>query len=52
MASRLYHRILDRGTWDPGELSKRRSVAKRNGSFFADGVEHWGSEMEFGAERP
>ena len=32
------------------ELSKRRSVAKRNGSFMADWLEHWANELEFGAE--
>jgi len=30
------------------ELSKGRSVAKRNGSFTADWVEHWANELEFG----
>ena len=33
------------------ELSKRRSVAKRNSSFYADWGEHWANELEFGAER-
>jgi hypothetical protein len=33
------------------ELSRDRSVAKRNYSFFADWVEHWANELEFGAER-
>ena len=32
------------------ELSKRRSAAKRNGSFFVEWVEYWGNELEFGAE--
>ena len=33
------------------ELSRGRSVAKRNGSFLADWVEHWANEVEFGLER-
>ena len=32
------------------ELSKRRSVAKQNSSFYADWGEHWANELEFGAE--
>jgi len=32
------------------ELSRGRSVAKRNGSFKADWVEHWANELEFGWE--
>jgi hypothetical protein len=34
------------------ELSRRRSVAKRNGSFHVDWVEHWANELEFGFEQP
>ncbi len=34
------------------ELSKRRSVAKRNGGFIVDWVEHWANKLEFGAEAP
>ncbi len=30
------------------ELSRGRSVAKRNGSFLVDWVEHWANELEFG----
>jgi len=33
------------------ELSRGRSVAKRNGSFTADWVEHWANDLEFGWER-
>ncbi len=33
------------------ELSRGRSVAKRNGSFHADWVEHWANELEFGFEK-
>ncbi|HUW31101.1 MAG TPA: hypothetical protein VM223_05765 [Planctomycetota bacterium] len=33
------------------ELSKGRSVAKRNGSFMVDWVEHWSNELEFGWEK-
>ena len=32
------------------ELSKGRSVAKRNMSFHVDWVEHWANELEFGAQ--
>jgi hypothetical protein len=32
------------------ELSKGRSVAKRNGSFTVDWTEHWANELEFGFE--
>ena len=30
------------------ELSRGRSVAKRNGSFHVDWLEHWANELEFG----
>lgn len=30
------------------ELSRDRSVAKRNGSFHSDWIEHWANEIEFG----
>jgi hypothetical protein len=30
------------------ELSRERSVAKRNGSFHVDWIEHWANELEFG----
>jgi len=30
------------------ELSRGRSVAKRNGSFHVDWIEHWANELEFG----
>ena len=33
------------------ELSRNRSVAKRNGSFHVDWAEHWANELEFGFER-
>lgn len=33
------------------ELSRQRSVAKRNGSFLADWREHWANELEFAFER-
>ena len=33
------------------ELSNGRSVAKRNGSFMVDWVEHWANELEFGWEK-
>lgn len=34
------------------ELAKRRSVAKRNGAFRVDWVEHWANELEFAFEDP
>lgn len=37
----------DKGTGTM-ELSRDRSVAKRNGSFHSDWVEHWANEIEFG----
>ena len=33
------------------ELSRGRSVARRNGSFHADWLEHWANEIEFGFEK-
>ncbi|MCX7049186.1 MAG: hypothetical protein NTX50_27340 [Candidatus Sumerlaeota bacterium] len=33
------------------ELSRNRSVAKRNASFHVDWAEHWANELEFGFER-
>jgi hypothetical protein len=33
------------------ELSRQRSVAKRNGSFTVDWTEHWANELEFGWEQ-
>ena len=33
------------------ELSRRRSVARRNGSFTVDWTEHWANELEFAFER-
>lgn len=33
------------------ELSKNRSIAKRNASFHADWIEHWANELEFGFEK-
>ena len=33
------------------ELSRGRSVAKRNGSFKVDWIEHWANELEFRFER-
>lgn len=37
----------DKGTGTM-ELSRGRSVAKRNGSFHSDWIEHWANEIEFG----
>ena len=37
----------DKGTGTM-ELSRARSVAKRNGSFHSDWIEHWANEIEFG----
>ncbi len=33
------------------ELSRKRSVAKRNNSFHCEWVEHWANELEFGVEK-
>jgi hypothetical protein len=44
-------RVNDNGGRGCLELSRRRSVAKRNGSFTVDWVEHWANEMEFAFER-
>ncbi|MDQ2800177.1 MAG: hypothetical protein M3Y13_11095, partial [Armatimonadota bacterium] len=33
------------------ELSRDRSIAKRNGSFHVDWVEHWANELQFGWEK-
>ncbi|BDI30485.1 hypothetical protein CCAX7_25360 [Capsulimonas corticalis] len=43
------YRVNDNTDGPTMELSKHRSVAKRNGSFHEDWVEHWSNELEFGA---
>jgi hypothetical protein len=45
------YRVNDGGNNACLELSRRRSVAKRNGSFKADWVEHWANELEFALDR-
>ncbi len=45
------YRVNDNAGRGTMELSRERSVAKRNGSFTADWVEHWANELEFGWER-
>lgn len=44
-------RVNDNGGGGTMELSRERSVAKRNPSFRVDWVEHWANEVEFGWER-
>src|SRR5581483_4774900 len=44
-------RVNDNANLGCMELSKRRSVAKRNGSFHVDWVEHWANELEFGWQK-
>lgn len=41
-------RVNDNTSGPTMELSKGRSVAKRNGSFHVDWGEHWANELEFG----
>lgn len=44
-------RVNDNGSAGCMELSRDRSVAKRNGSFHDDWVEHWANEIEFAFEQ-
>jgi hypothetical protein len=44
-------RVNDKGGVGCMELSRQRSVAKRNGSVKPDWVEHWANEIEFGVEK-
>ena len=44
------YRVNDETSGPTMELSKGRSVAKRNGSFHVDWVEHWANELEFGCQ--
>ena len=46
------YRVNDNAGGPTMELSKGRSVAKRNGSFHVDWVEHWANELEFGWGKP
>ena len=41
-------RVNDNAGGGTMELSRGRSVAKRNGSFHVDWAEHWANELEFG----
>ena len=45
------YRVNDNAGIGCMELSRGRSVAKRNGSFHADWVEHWANELEFGFKK-
>jgi hypothetical protein len=45
------YRVNDNAGRGTMELSRERSVAKRNISFTADWVEHWANELDFGWER-
>jgi hypothetical protein len=45
------YRVNDNAGADCMELSYKRSVAKRNGSFKVDWVEHWANELEFAFEK-
>jgi hypothetical protein len=49
-ASRFSFRVNDNASGGCLELSRRRSVAKRNGSFHVDWVEHWANEVGFAFE--
>ncbi len=44
-------RVNDNANVGCMELSKGRSVAKRNASFTVDWVEHWANELEFAIEK-
>lgn len=44
-------RVNDNAGGGTMELSKNRSIAKRNGSFHVDWVEHWANELEFGWQK-
>jgi hypothetical protein len=44
-------RINDNSNVGCMELSRDRSVARRNNSFHADWLEHWANEIEFGFEK-
>ncbi len=44
-------RVNDNAGVGSMELSRKRSVAKRNGSFTVDWTEHWANELEFAFER-
>ena len=45
-------RVNDNAGAGTMELSRERSVAKRNASFHVDWVEHWANELSFGWEDP
>jgi len=45
------YRVNDNAGVGCMELSKNRSIAKLNGSFTVDWVEHWANELEFGVEK-
>jgi hypothetical protein len=41
-------RVNDNAGGGTMELSRERSVAKKNASFRVDWIEHWANELEFG----
>lgn len=45
------YRVNDNANPGCMELSRLRSVARRNGSFHVDWTEHWANELEFGFEK-
>lgn len=45
------YRVNDETAGPTMELSKGRSVVKRNGSFHVDWLEHWANELEFGVQK-
>jgi len=45
------YRVNDNAGKGCMELSRLRSVARRNGSFHVDWVEHWANELEFALEK-
>ena len=45
------YRVNDNAGGPCMEISRERSVAKRNGSFKVDWVEHWANEVEFSFEK-
>jgi len=51
MTVKFSFRVNDNSGGGCMELSRRRSVAKRNGSFHVDWMEHWANELEFAFEK-
>jgi hypothetical protein len=51
MTVKFSFRVNDNAGGGCMELSRRRSIAKRNGSFHVDWMEHWANELEFAFEK-